>query len=98
MQDIISGKTFRLSDLRGQPVLVQFRVSWQPPCRANNHQLKELFSTFYPKDLEIFAISFDHQQRFRADTVKVDERPRINNTVVRGITPPVAKIFNLNPG
>ncbi len=91
----VSGKTFRLSELRGKPVLVYFWVSWSPPCRAANHQLKEIYSSFHPKGLQIFAISLDHQQRFWADAIKVDELPWINVSDLRGMTSPVAKVFNL---
>jgi len=91
----VSGKTFRLSELRGKFVLVYFWVSWSPPCRAANHQLKEIYSSFHPKGLEIFAISLDHQQQFWADAIKVDELPWINVSDLRGMTSPVVKVFNL---
>lgn len=91
----LSGKTHRLSDFRGQPVLVYFWVSWSPPCRAANHQLKELYMKYHPKGFEIFAISFDHQQRFWADVIKVDELPWINVSDLRGMSSPVTNVFNL---
>jgi peroxiredoxin len=91
----VSGKTHRLSDFRGKPVLVYFWVSWSPPCRAANHQIKEIYSQYQSRGLEIFAISLDHQQRFWADAIKVDELPWINVSDLRGMTSPVAKVFNL---
>lgn len=94
LQDI-SGKARKISELRGEPALIYFWVSWSPPCRAANHQLKELYATFHPKGFEIFAISLDHQQRFWADAIKVDELPWINVSDLRGTNSPVARLFNL---
>jgi len=91
-----TGKTFRISELRGKTVLVYFWVSWSPPCRAANHQLKELYTAWHPKGFEIFAISLDHQQRFWAEAIKVDELPWINVSDLRGMSSPVIELFNLS--
>ncbi|MBE0640063.1 MAG: AhpC/TSA family protein [Bacteroidales bacterium] len=90
-----SEKAMKLSDLRGKMVLLYFWVSWSPPCRAANHQLKELYAQNQPNNFEIFAISLDHEQRYWADAIKVDELPWINVSDLRGMTSPVAKVFNL---
>lgn len=90
-----SENAMKLSDLRGKMVLLYLWVSWSPPCRAANHQLKELYMNYHPKGFEIFAISLDHEQRFWADVIKVDELPWINVSDLRGMTSPVAKVFNM---
>lgn len=84
-----------ISSLSGNPVIIYFWVSYSPPCRAANHQLKELYNRFHPKGLEIFAISLEHQQRFWSDAIKVDELPWINVSDLRGMSSPVVNIFNL---
>jgi peroxiredoxin len=84
-----------ISSLIGNPAIIYFWVSYSPRCRAANHQLKELYSRFHPEGLEIFAISLDHQQRFWADAIKVDELPWINVSDLRGMSSPVVNIFNL---
>lgn len=91
----VSGKTRKISDFRGKPVVLYFWVSWSPPCRAANHQLKELYTAWHPKGFEIFAISLDHQQRFWADAIKVDELPWINVSDLKGMSSPVVDLFNL---
>lgn len=84
-----------ISALSGNPAIIYFWVSWAPRCRAVNHQLKQLYTQYRPEGLQIFAISLDHQQRFWADAIKVDELPWINVSDLRGMSSPVVNIFNL---
>jgi peroxiredoxin len=88
-------KTIKLSSLKGQPVILYFWVSWSPPCRAANHQLKELYAQYQPDGLEIYAVALDHRKRFWADAVKVDKLPWINVSDLRGMSSPVVTIYNL---
>ena len=41
-----AGETFRLSDYRGQIVVLNFWASWCPPCRAEMPEFQELHTEF----------------------------------------------------
>ncbi len=56
---LIDGSDFKLSDLRGQYVLLDFWGSWCPPCRRDNPNLVRLHSEYSDKayrDAEGFSI------------------------------------------
>lgn len=40
----LEGKTVRLSDLRGQPVYLNFWATWCPPCREEMPDIQQVFT------------------------------------------------------
>jgi thiol-disulfide isomerase/thioredoxin len=57
-----SGKIVKLSSLKGKIVLIDFWASWCGPCRRANKHLKELYSKYKDKGLEILSISVDESK------------------------------------
>ncbi|MFQ5913772.1 MAG: peroxiredoxin family protein [Nitrospinota bacterium] len=55
----LEGKSLRLSDLRGQVVLINFWATWCPPCRAEMPSMNDLYKGYRDKGFEILAISSD---------------------------------------
>jgi len=53
----LHGKSWRLGDLRGKVVLVNFWATWCPPCRKEMPDLETLYERFGSKGLVILAIS-----------------------------------------
>jgi thiol-disulfide isomerase/thioredoxin len=68
-----TGKTVKLSSLKGKVVLIDFWASWCGPCRRANKHLKELYSKYKDKGLEILSISVDESQRNWKKAIKEDK-------------------------
>lgn len=54
-----SGKTLRLSDLKGKVVLLDFWASWCGPCRGENPNVVAVYNKYKDKGFAIFSVSLD---------------------------------------
>jgi cytochrome c biogenesis protein CcmG/thiol:disulfide interchange protein DsbE len=57
----MSGETFRLSDHRGEIVVVNFWATWCPPCRKEIPGFIQLQKEFGTEGMTIVGISLDDQ-------------------------------------
>ena len=55
----VSGENYRLSEFRGQVVLISFWASWCGECRSQLEELAELYERYSGAGLEMLAISLD---------------------------------------
>ncbi len=58
LQDL-DGKTVKLSDFKGKPVLIDFWATWCPPCRAAIPEIEKLHKNYGRKGLVVLGISSD---------------------------------------
>jgi cytochrome c biogenesis protein CcmG, thiol:disulfide interchange protein DsbE len=78
--ETMQGDTIRLSDLRGQVVLVNFWATWCPPCRVEMPGFQRVWEDYADRGFVIVGLSVD--QGVRSDVVRwVDQR---------GLTFPIA--------
>jgi cytochrome c biogenesis protein CcmG/thiol:disulfide interchange protein DsbE len=56
-----NGKTTHLSDLRGNPVLINFWASWCAPCKAEMPAMERVYQKFGNEGLTILAINSANQ-------------------------------------
>ena len=55
----VDGKTLKLGDLRGKPVIVDFWATWCGPCRASMPDLNDLQARYGARGLTVIGMSVD---------------------------------------
>lgn len=56
-----TGETIRLSDLRGQAVLVNLWATWCPPCRAEMRAIEKVYNEYKEGGFIVLAINMTYQ-------------------------------------
>ena len=68
----LDGKVWRLADLRGKAVLINFWASWCAPCQTEMPSLQTLAELYGPDKLVVLAVNFKESapvvQRYRLRT------------------------------
>jgi peroxiredoxin len=56
-----SGETVKLSDLRGQAVLINLWATWCPPCRAEMPAIEKVYNEYKDQGLVVLAVNMTYQ-------------------------------------
>jgi peroxiredoxin len=60
----LDGKTFRMQDLKGKTVLLNFFATWCPSCKAELPELqKQVWERFQARGLVLLAIGREHSEK-----------------------------------
>src|SRR5690606_4908446 len=96
-QPDINGKVLKISDFRGQYVLIDFWASWCAPCRAENPHLVKAYEKYHPKGLEIIGVSLDENKGKDAwlKAIEQDGLPWIHVADLKGWSNEAAVLYGV---
>jgi len=58
------GEIIKLSDLRGQAVLVNLWATWCPPCRAEMPAIEKVYNEYRDEGFAVLAVNMTYQDTF----------------------------------
>jgi cytochrome c biogenesis protein CcmG/thiol:disulfide interchange protein DsbE len=56
-----AGDSVKLSDLRGQAVLINLWATWCPPCRAEMQTIEEVYNEYKEQGFTVLAVNMTYQ-------------------------------------
>jgi peroxiredoxin len=65
----LAGQNMRLSEFRGQIVMLSFWAAWCGDCRAQLEQLGEMHARYQDAGVELLAVSLDQNRKQAEDMV-----------------------------
>lgn len=71
-QPNIQGEMIKLSDIKGEVILVEFWASWCGPCRKANSSLVKLYDKYKNKGFEILGVSIDQDRDNWIEAIEKD--------------------------
>lgn len=69
----LEGEEMRLSDYRGQAVILNFWATWCPPCRAEMPHMQTFYEKQQGNDVEVLAVNLTTEDRGMAEIEKFVE-------------------------
>ncbi|MFB4168555.1 peroxiredoxin family protein [Virgibacillus sp. JSM 102003] len=90
----LNGDTVKLSDYRGQRVMVNFWATWCPPCRAEMPDMEKFHQN---KDITILAINLTETESTKSDVTEFVEKFELTFPVLMDETVKVANQYQIQP-
>ncbi|MCE2733817.1 MAG: TlpA family protein disulfide reductase [Flammeovirgaceae bacterium] len=79
-----SGVYKKLSDYKGNYILLDFWGSWCGPCIKENVQLVELYKTYYNKGFRVYAVGAESSKKQWKNGIKKGKLPWTNVSDISG--------------
>lgn len=87
-----NGKNIKLSELRGQVVLINFWASWCGPCRQEMPELNKLYSKYKKLGFTILGINVEEDSK---EALKIIENDKISFPILFDSENKVSKLYDV---
>ena len=91
----LDGKPFKLSELRGKVVLIDFWATWCGPCVAELPNVKKLHEQFGGEHFEVVGVSFDRDAATARKFVGARQLPWTQIWAEKADEGPIADIYGV---
>jgi cytochrome c biogenesis protein CcmG, thiol:disulfide interchange protein DsbE len=89
----LTGKPVRLADLRGKVVWINFWASWCPPCQAETPILRDTYTAYKARGLEVVGISV--QETNAADVASYAARYGLGYTIAADLSADIFRRYGV---
>jgi peroxiredoxin len=89
------GEIIKLSDFRGNYVLIDFWASWCKPCRMENPNVVRMYNKYANKNFEIFGVSLDRNKEKWENAIVKDNLQWPNVSDLKFWQSAAAELYNV---
>ncbi|HEY3365756.1 MAG TPA: redoxin domain-containing protein [Symbiobacteriaceae bacterium] len=90
----IDGKSYKLSDLKGKAVMIDFFATWCPSCREEIPLLQETYKTYQGQGFVILAVDMQEQEKV---VKQFQQEKGITFPIVLDAEEKVTKMYDIVP-
>ncbi|GAA4274671.1 TlpA disulfide reductase family protein [Aquimarina gracilis] len=89
------GNPIKLSDVKGEYVMVEFWASWCVPCRKSNPKLVENYNKYKAQGFEIIGVSLDQKKDRWLQAIEQDSLPWTNVIEPEHFLSDIAQVYKV---
>lgn len=89
----LAGKNLRLSEFRGQVVVINFWATWCGPCRKEMPELEKLYQRYRYAGFTVLAVNMDETQAFAE---RMATRLGVSFPVLHDATQSVSRLYEVD--
>lgn len=91
-----NGELLKLSDIKGDVILVDFWASWCGPCRRENPNVTALYKDYKDKGFEILGVSLDNKKEAWLKAIEDDHLNWYHVSDLKGWKSAAAQLYAVN--
>ncbi len=91
----VNGHLVRLSDYRGQKILLNFWASWCPPCKSEIPDLKDFYTEHKKENMIVLSINMTYAEKNEQSVHAFQDMYKINYPILLDKSGNTAKLYGI---